>query len=117
MTRIFKQVFTLAKSLPANEVIPALQLKIEKLKQKMPTIVDLRNPALKPRHWEKINATISHELVHDATFTLGLLDSLNVWSHAEALQEVSSAASSEAALETMLKKVSYFSLCLFWYSF
>lgn len=98
-------MFTLAKSLPSNDVIPALQLRIEKLKQKLPTIVDLRNPALRSRHWDRINTTIAHELVHDDTLTLGLLDSLEVWAHAEALQEVSSAASSESALETMLKKV------------
>ena len=75
------------------------------MKQKLPTIADLRNPALKQRHWDKINATIGYEFVHDATFTLSLLDNLNAWAHAEALQEISSAASSEAALETMLKKV------------
>jgi dynein heavy chain len=100
-----KQVYTLQKSLPANEVIPSLQLRIEKYKVKMPMISDLRNPSLKPRHWERLDAIVGTPLPHDETFTLGLLDRLEVWKHKEAIQEVSTAASSEASLEIMLKKV------------
>ncbi len=91
--------------MPPNEVIPALQLKIDKLKVKLPIISDLRNPSLKPRHWERLDAAIGAPLPHDETFTLALLDQLEVWKHKEAVQEISTAASSEASLEIMLKKV------------
>jgi dynein heavy chain len=100
-----KQVYTLMKSLPTNEVIPALQIKLDRMKEKLPLITDLRNPSLKPRHWERIDTVLGQPLPHDETFTLKLLDELEVWKHKEALQEVSTAASSESALETMLKKV------------
>lgn len=105
VNRMVKQVYTLMKSLPANEVIPNLQVKLERMKDKLPLIADLRNPSLKPRHWERIDQVLGSPLPHDETFTLLLLNELDVWKFKEALQEISTAASSEAALETMLKKV------------
>lgn len=82
-----------------------VQVKIEKIRDKMGPISDLRNPALKPRHWEKLDAIIGQHIEHDDSFTLNLLDELEVWKHADEIQEVCGGASSEAALETMLKKV------------
>ena len=105
VNRMIKQVYTLSKSLPTNEVIPTLQVQLEKMKDKLPLITDLRNPALKARHWERIDQVLGQALPHDETFNLALLDQLEVWKHKEAMQEVSTAASSEASLETMLKKV------------
>ncbi len=105
VTRIAKQVYTFQKSLPENQVVPALQAKVDTIKGKLSTVNDLRNPALRSRHWEKINEIIGHAIPHDNTFTLGLLDSLEVWDKQALLAEVSAAASSEASLETMLKKV------------
>jgi dynein heavy chain len=102
---MIKQIYTLSKSLPSNEVIPALQVKLERMKDKLPLITDLRNPSLKSRHWERIDTVVGQTLPHDETFTLAMLDELDVWKHKEALQEISSGASSEASLETMLKKV------------
>eukprot|EP00049_Salpingoeca_infusionum_P016632 m.342064 g.342064 ORF g.342064 m.342064 type:complete len:4133 (+) comp16119_c0_seq2:317-12715(+) len=105
ITKMAKSVYSLTKQLPENEVLPELQLQIEKMKAKMPVITDLRNPALKPRHWERINEIVGTTLPLDESLTVALLDELDVWSHVEELQEVSSGASSEASLETMLKKV------------
>ena len=105
VNRMIKQVYTLQKSLPPNEVIPGLQVKIEKMKDHLPLITDLRNPSLKSRHWEKIDQVVGQTLPHDETFTITLLDELEIWKHKEAMQEISSGASSEAALEVMLKKV------------
>ena len=100
-----KQVYTLMKTLPNNPVVPTLQLKLDKTKERLPLITDLRNPSLKPRHWERIDAAVGQPLPHDETFTLRLLNDIEIWKYKEALQEISTAASSEAALETMLKKV------------
>ena len=75
------------------------------MRAKLPVITDLRNPSLKPRHWERINDIIGQPLVHDETFTLNFLEELDVWRFKDQLQEVSGCASSESSLETMLKKV------------
>ncbi|EGD81584.1 dynein heavy chain 6 [Salpingoeca rosetta] len=105
VTRMAKAAYSLTKQLPQNEVSPQLQLNIEKMKAKMPVIMDLRNPALRPRHWEKIFGIIGQTLPLDDTLNLGMLSELDVFKHGEEIQEVSSGASSEASLEVMLKKV------------
>ena len=68
-------------------------------------ITDLRNPSLKQRHWNQIEDIISHKFDPDIPITLQLLTELQVFDKAEAIQEVSGQASSEASLESILKKV------------
>jgi dynein heavy chain len=71
----------------------------------LPVITDLRNPSLKQRHWNLIEDIISHKFDPEIPITLQLLTELEVFDKAEAIQEVSGQASSEASLESILKKV------------
>ena len=68
-------------------------------------VSDLRNPSLKKRHWDLIENIIDHKFDPEVTVTLQQLTELNVFDHAEAIQEVSGQASSEQSLEAILKKV------------
>ncbi|CAG5121595.1 unnamed protein product, partial [Candidula unifasciata] len=100
-----KNVLQLEKGLPPNGVVPILKEKVEFIREKMQTITDLRNPCLKPRHWEMIEATIEHHFTEEDPMTLGKLVEIQAFKHAERLQEISGQASSEASLESILKKV------------
>ena len=71
----------------------------------MPVITDLRNPNLKKRHWEVIEDVIEYKFTPEDPMTLGKLDELDAFRHGETIQEVSGQASSEASLESILKKV------------
>lgn len=53
----------------------------------------------------KIETILNHKFKPDEEVTLELLEQLNVFSFANELMEVSAQASSEAALELLLKKV------------
>ena len=129
----FKQVYSLSKLLPPNDVVPALQMKIEKMKAKVPVISDLRNPFLMPRHWTKLNEVLDAliepiyekdadgnqvlvglmlprepDAENGATstpFTLSSLEELEAFSKVEELQEIGGGASSEAALDNMMTKL------------
>ena len=100
-----KSIYQLEKGLPPNAIVPTLKAKVEDMKDKMPVIQDLRNPSLKTRHWEQIEEILEHKFDPDEKKTLKLLQELNAFDYAEALQEVSGQASSEASLEGILKKV------------
>lgn len=76
----------------------------------LPVITDLRNPCLKPRHWSLIEEVIEHRFEPDVSLTLNFLEGLQVFDFAEAIQEISGQASSEASLEAILKKVKLFGL-------
>lgn len=71
----------------------------------LPMIGDLRNPTLKPRHWEAIEEIIAFHFTPEEPMTLGKLVEIDAFQHLEAIQEVSGRASSEASLEAILKKV------------
>lgn len=100
-----KSVYQLDKGLPPNNVVPKLKEKVEDMRDKVPVITDLRNPALKRRHWDRIEEIVGHKFEADEPVTLKALTELKAFDFAEEIQEVSGQASSEASLETMLKKV------------
>uniref|UniRef100_A0A8K9XJ36 Dynein, axonemal, heavy chain 6 n=1 Tax=Oncorhynchus mykiss TaxID=8022 RepID=A0A8K9XJ36_ONCMY len=99
-----KCVNQLEKGLPPNSVVPRLKEHVEGMREKLPVITDLRNPCLKGRHWEILEAVIEASLLEEPQ-TLASLEGLNIFSYSEAIQEVSGQASGEASLETILKKV------------
>ena len=74
--------------------------------EKLGVITNLRNPALKPRHWEEIEAILETEFTAEEPLTLGRLVDIDAFYVADQLEEVSGKASSEAGLEAILKKVS-----------
>lgn len=47
------------RGLPTNFVVPRLKELVEQFKSFMPVVLDLRNPALKLRHWEQIQDIIN----------------------------------------------------------
>ncbi|RUS78130.1 hypothetical protein EGW08_014103, partial [Elysia chlorotica] len=69
-------------------------------------IADLRNPHLKKRHWDLIQEALNYKFDKSGpALTLGLLVEIKAFDKAEAMQEISGMASSQAALESILKKV------------
>ncbi|KAJ3321819.1 Dynein heavy chain 6, axonemal [Boothiomyces sp. JEL0866] len=100
-----KIAYNLDKGLPPNEVVPKLKELVEEYRKMYPTIVDLRNPALKQRHWDKIQDAVGKPLVRDENFTLGHLIECRVFDFKEEIGHISSQAGSEAALDEMLTKV------------
>ena len=68
-------------------------------------ITDLRNPTLKQRHWDIIEDVLDFKFTPEEPLTFGQLERIHAFKHSERLQEISGQASSEASLESILKKV------------
>lgn len=66
----------------------------------------MRNPALKQRHWVQVENVLNFKFKADQVITLELLENLNVFSYPNELMEISGQASSEAGLESLLRRVS-----------
>ncbi|GFS25719.1 dynein heavy chain 6, axonemal [Elysia marginata] len=104
--RYLKTVHFLEKGLPPNKLVGVLKKKVEVMKSRLQVITDLRNPHLKKRHWDLIQDALNYKFERGgATLTLGLMVDIKVFDKAEAMQEISGMASSQAALEAILKKV------------
>nr|CAH7756356.1 unnamed protein product [Callosobruchus chinensis] len=100
-----KYVTQLEKGLPPNLIVPKLRDEVELMKDKLPVVIYLRNPAMKNRHWLKVENLLNHKFKPDEVITLELLENLNVFSYPNELMDISGQASSEAGLEALLKKV------------
>ena len=100
-----KVVYTLDKGLPPNEVVPKLKSLVDEYRTMYTTIVDLRNPALKARHWEKIQETIGRTISKEESFTLGKLVEMRVFDFKEEINSISGQAGSDAAVEEMLARI------------
>ncbi|XP_023013028.2 dynein heavy chain at 16F isoform X2 [Leptinotarsa decemlineata] len=100
-----KYINQLEKGLPGNLIVPKLRDEVELMKDKLPVITYLRNPAMKVRHWIKVENVLNYKFKTDIVTTLELLENLNVFSYPAELMEISGQASSESSLEALLKKV------------
>lgn len=66
----------------------------------------MRNPHLLKRHWELIQDVLNYKFdPKRELLNLKLLIEINAFDHAEEMQEIAGMASSQAALESILRKV------------
>lgn len=105
--KILKNCMILEKYLPPNDLVSKLRKSAEEFKQKLPTIGYLRNPAIKVRHWLKIEQILNKKLITDEQLSLQTFIDLNAFTIelSEEIMEVSGQASAESSLELLLKKV------------
>lgn len=57
-----KNVATMEKGLPENEILRKLSHELRTMQEKLPTISNLRNPNLKQRHWLKIEGILNYKV-------------------------------------------------------
>lgn len=106
-TKTLKNCGMLEKNLPKNEIVPKLKAECEEFKDKIPILMCLRSPDLKPRHWLKIEQILDRKLLGVETLSLYTFEDSNAFEgeNANSIQEISGQASGEARLEDSLKKV------------
>lgn len=106
-TKILKNCGTLEKNLPKNSIVPKLKMECEEFKEKLPVLLCLRSPDLKPRHWLKIEQILDRKLLGIENLSIYTFEEANAFDEAvsESIQEVSGQASGEARLEDSLKKI------------
>ena len=66
----------------------------------MPLIQDLKNPAMRDRHWEKLKEEVQKPFDHTSVeFTLEKIIELGLEQFSETIGDISSAASKELSIE------------------
>eukprot|EP00968_Pinguiococcus_pyrenoidosus_P011502 scaffold926_cov248-Pinguiococcus_pyrenoidosus.AAC.15 len=100
----FKESYSLHKKLGTN-VTAKLKDKTSEFRAKMPILKDLGNPAMKPRHWEKVYKVLDQPWFPEMAFKLEELLGFGILDHADLCGDISGAASGEAQLEAALKQI------------
>ena len=79
--------------------------KVDKFKQFLPLLESICNPGLQPRHWEKISEVAGVTIVPQPNSTLSDMLEYGLITHVVRLEEISSGASKEHALEKNLQRM------------
>ncbi|XP_063485594.1 dynein axonemal heavy chain 2 isoform X3 [Symphalangus syndactylus] len=105
---LFRRLTRLAKEYKDRnwEIIKTTRSKIEQFKRTMPLISDLRNPALRERHWDQVRDEIQREFDQESeSFTLEQIVELGMGQHVEKIGEISASAAKELAIEVALQNI------------
>ncbi|XP_066905838.1 dynein axonemal heavy chain 6 isoform X4 [Halyomorpha halys] len=103
--KYLKNLIQFEKNFPPNQIVPNLREKVEAMKDKLPVINNLLNPNVKRRHWLLLEKILNCKFLPDEVKTLKKLEELGMFNYPEVIADLSAQASSESALEGLLKKV------------
>ncbi|KAM6163721.1 dynein axonemal heavy chain 2 [Rhynchocyon petersi] len=105
---LFRRLTRLAKEYKDRnwEIIETTRSKIEQFKRTMPLIADLRNPALRDRHWDQFRDEIQRDFDQESeSFTLEEIVELGMDQHVDKIGEISASATKELAIELALQNI------------
>jgi dynein heavy chain, axonemal len=88
------------------EFMAVYRKRIEQFRRVLPLVVDLKNPAIRPRHWKQISAEVNIEIdPSQRELTLGLMIEYGLDQFAENISAISGAASKELSIEQTLSSI------------
>ncbi|XP_035886761.1 dynein heavy chain 1, axonemal isoform X2 [Phyllostomus discolor] len=94
------------KDIPAcQEVALDIRTRIEEFKPYIPLIQGLRNPGMRPRHWEVLSNEININVRPKANLTFARCLEMNLQDHIESISKVAEVAGKEYAIEQALDKM------------
>ncbi|KAK3095642.1 hypothetical protein FSP39_017066 [Pinctada imbricata] len=105
---IYKKLNRYSKELKDKnwEVVDTSKNKVDQFKRTMPLITDLKNHAMRPRHWEKIQSEMQRQFDHKSEeFTLEKIIEFGFDQYAETIGDISGAATKELAIEQALEAI------------
>ncbi|TSK77047.1 Dynein heavy chain 2, axonemal [Bagarius yarrelli] len=105
---MFKKLNKLSRDLKDKQwdIVGFSKNRIEQFKRTIPMIIDLKNPAMRQRHWDEIKFEVQRPFDQEsANFTLEEIVSLGLDQHAERICEISAAASKELSIEQSLEGI------------
>ncbi|CAM9640348.1 unnamed protein product, partial [Ectocarpus fasciculatus] len=100
-SRVFDNTGKVAQSNICN----VIKDKVSAFRPKVPAIVALRNPGMKPRHWEQLSDKLGYSLNPDENYTLEELLELDLEPHQAQIDKVSESAAKEYQIEEALTKM------------
>lgn len=103
---IGKRIQKLGREIKHWPVWSSIKDTVDSFKKTMPLVMDLRNDALRPRHWEQVMEQVGKRF--DPTsddFTLDSVVKLGLSQHAEFIMEMSTNSTKELAIEKSIEGI------------
>ncbi|KAL8578353.1 Dynein heavy chain 2, axonemal [Nucella lapillus] len=105
---IFKKLNKFSRDLKDKnwEIVETSKNKVDQFKRTMPLITDLKNRAMRPRHWDQIQTEMQRQFDHKSgDFTLERIIEFGFDQYAEQINDISGAATKELAIEQGLEAI------------
>eukprot|EP00079_Xenopus_tropicalis_P031840 XP_017945611.1 PREDICTED: dynein heavy chain 2, axonemal [Xenopus tropicalis] len=106
---LYRRLSKLSRELKEKnwEIVETSRQRIDQFKRTMPLIADLRNPALRERHWSQVKQEVQGPFDETAEdFTLEKIVELGLDQHVEKISEISTSATKELFIEQGLENIS-----------
>eukprot|EP00794_Sanderia_malayensis_P010712 gene10712-11859_t len=88
------------------EICDSMKGRIDQFKRTMPLVQNLKNPAMRDRHWSQIKAELQKPFEQDEdTFTLEKIIELGFDQFSEQISDISGAASNELSIERAIADI------------
>jgi dynein heavy chain len=100
----FKDSYSIHKKL-GYKVTELLKDSVSEFKAIMSNVLDLGNPNIRTRHWERLFSLIKQNYYADMPFNLDLLLKGGIMNFKDQIGDISGSASGEAQLEASLEKI------------
>ncbi|CAM9874991.1 unnamed protein product, partial [Sphacelaria rigidula] len=82
------RVFDNSGKVAQSNICNGIKDKIAAFKPKVPAVVALRNPGMKPRHWEQLSEKLGYSLMPDENYTLEQLLELDLEPYQDQIDKV-----------------------------
>ena len=102
-----KKIGKIGREIKHWRVWGAMRDRVEQFRATLPLIMDLKNPTLRPRHWDALKKEINKEFDPKSdSFTLEQVFALGLHTHVEFIGELSANANKEYSIEVTLNAIS-----------
>ena len=98
-----REIKTIDKGAKSYDVYIGLTAMLKNFLGSLPLISDLRSPAMRDRHWQKLMKTTGVQIKIDENFKLADLIALNLYKHIDDVETIVSSANKELQMEKSLK--------------
>ncbi|KAL0235194.1 hypothetical protein GEMRC1_001776 [Eukaryota sp. GEM-RC1] len=106
LSQLHKRLHKLGKQIKHWGIWMNVKEKVSEFKRSLPLITDLRNPALRDRHWKRLQDLVGHVFdPKSADFTLEKVFQFGLHQVMDDISALSTAASQELAIENTLTQV------------
>ncbi|XP_033219684.1 dynein heavy chain 2, axonemal [Belonocnema kinseyi] len=105
---LFRKLTRLSRELKEKnwEIIDSSRSRVDKFRRTLPLITDLKNTAMRERHWKKVKELMDQDFDQNAVdFTLDAIAEMQMHNFADEISEISNAATMELAIEVGLRNI------------
>ncbi|KAI8923518.1 dynein heavy chain and region D6 of dynein motor-domain-containing protein [Entophlyctis helioformis] len=104
--KFVRRLAKMGKEMKDWDVFTSLKERVNQTKRTIPLLLDLRNPAMRDRHWNQIMDEVGKTFSpQGADFTLDKILDLGLDQHTETISTLSTAASKELSIEQGLETI------------